>query len=481
MPKSRKNSQKLKDKITRGQVKKRVLDWIYGEDPHGASGGNIPFLGPSIGANAPEMTGERAIGELQKEGLPDNFLDYSRVVRDASEAVDRGEKPKEAIKYAKEKAKGRWLDQRSPSIDKYVSPEEEDKIRSSWAKRKGDIAMKGVSLEGRKKINQQEDTMTKIEPEVSADERARRNKIIEQLWKESGTTIADKDPKDWTEEELREIMRERMNSKDEARKKELFNREREWFAHHFGDQEIGYDETGKMKQPKPIRPIGKTPVPTKTPDGKELGEALQYLIGSVSPSSQHVHRILPYRPYEGRVPDEVTGEQVTPTVMPDEANETNIVRAMQSGLNILSGQKNPSPLPGASKTPKLKEDGIVGPKTAQAMKKAVMENGTPKVAEALALGKVKETVKDAKTNGAQNLAEELSATFSPLIGNAKSPKEGFQPEGLALQDTLNDLGANLKDDGIVGPKTQAAFEQVAKTQDTDEIVNRFAHNLGFDF
>ncbi len=353
-----------------------------------------------------------------------------------------------------------------------------DKIRSSWAKRKGDIAMKGVSLEGRKKINQQEDTMTKIEPQVNADERARRNKIIEQLWKESGTAIADKDPKDWTEAELREIMRERMNSKDEARKKELFNREREWFVHHFGDQEIGYDETGKMKQPKPIRPVRKKPVPTKTPDGKELGEAFEYLIGSVSPISRPVHRMLPYRPHEGGIPNEDAGGQVKPAIMP---NEANIVRAMQSGLNVLSGQKNQSPLPGAPKTPMLKEDGIVGPKTAQAMKKAVMENGTPKVAEALALGKVKETVKKAKTNGAQNLAEELSATFSPLIGSAKSPKDGFQPEGLALQDTLNDLGANLKDDGIVGPKTKAAFEQMAKTQDVDEIVNRFAHNLGFDF
>jgi len=478
MPKSRRNSQKLKDKITRGQVKKRVLDWIYGEDPHGASGGNIPFLGPSIGANAPEMTGERAIGELQTEGLPDNFLDYSRVVRDASEAVDRGEKPKEAIKYAKEKAKGRWLDQRSPSIDKYVSPEEEDKIRSSWGKRKGDIAMKGVSLEGRKKIKQQEDTMTKIEPQVSADERARRNKIIEQLWKESGNTIADKDPKDWTEEELREIMRERMNSKDEARKKELFNREREWFAHHFGDQEIGHDETGKMKQPQPIRPIRKKPVLTKTPDGKGLLDAFEHLVTQIPPSSGPVNRILPYRPNEGQIPNEGAGGQLKPALMP---NEANIVRAMQSGLNVLSGQKNQSSLPGASKTRMLKEDGIVGPKTAQAMKKAVMENGTPKVAEALALGKVKETVKDAKTNGAQNLSGELRATFAPLIGNAKSPKDGFQPEGLALQDTLNDLGANLKDDGIVGPKTQAAFEQVAKTQDTDEIVNRFAQNLGFDF
>jgi len=328
--------------------------------------------------------------------------------------------------------------------------------------------------------------MTKIEPQVSADERARRNKILEQLWRESGATIADKDPKDWTEAELREIMRERMNSKDEAHKKELFNREREWFAHHFGDQEIGYDETGKMKQPQPIRPIRKNPVSTKTPDGKELGEALEYLVGPVSPSE--LEQMQSDTVYLGGSPnfEESTGTYRRPPgtgIVPikGENDEAHIVRALQSGLNLLNGQKNQSPLPGAPKTPMLKEDGIVGPKTSQAMKKALMKNETPKVAEAMALGKAKETVKKAKTNGAENLAEELGATFSPLIGNAKLPKDGFQPEGLALQDTLNDLGANLKDDGIVGPKTKAAFEQIAKTKDADEIVYRFAHNLGFDF
>ncbi|WP_135079841.1 hypothetical protein [Terasakiella sp. SH-1] len=161
--------------------------------------------------------------------------------------------------------------------------------------------------------------------------------------------------------------------------------------------------------------------------------------------------------------------------------EDEIVKGIQSGLNFLSNKDNQSPLPKALKQPKLKEDGVLGPKTSLGLKKALVDKGTGKVSEALALGQFKETVKKAKKGGMHNLAGELGVTFEPLLPQKKSPKPGFQPEGLALQDTLNDLGANLKDDGIVGPKTTDAFMQVVKAKDEDEIVNQFAHNLGFGF
>lgn len=300
---------------------------------------------------------------------------------------------------------------------------------------------------------------------------ALRKWIMEQIEKEGGNLGGVKLPRDWTEKELLENMSKREKEKNEGRRKEMMEREREWFDHYYSNGEVQYDETGKMIQPRPIRPVPREPVTVKDKDGADITDALKKLLDQMPAELQDDYVTLD--PME-------RGQEPVGAKEPSQGDAKQMVKKIQSGLNILSGKKNQAAGPASGKTAMLKEDGIIGPKTAQGLQKALVKEGTGKVSEALALGQFKETVKKAKTAGPQNLAAELGATFSPLIGNAKSPKQGFQPEGLVLQDTLNDLGENLMDDGIVGPKTQAAFGRVAKSKPEDEIVAQFAHNLAFD-
>ncbi|MDV7341767.1 hypothetical protein RYZ26_19355 [Terasakiella sp. A23] len=253
-------------------------------------------------------------------------------------------------------------------------------------------------------------------------------------------------PQDLTEAELKELMKAREKASN-TEKQAMMDREREWFEYYYGINPVEFDDTGKMIQPQPVRSMPKQPSPIKTIEGQDLEAAVSAVIDQ----------------------------------LPQEKEEGDVVKGIQSGLNMLTNKDNQSPLPGAAKQVKLKEDGVAGPKTSFGLKKALVEKGTGKVAEALALGQFKEVVKKAKKEGPQNLADELSQTFSPLLPKKKSPKEGFQVEGLALQDTLNDLGANLKDDGIVGQKTSDAFTQIVKKTDEDDLTGRFAYNLGFDF
>ncbi|WP_165602607.1 hypothetical protein [Candidatus Terasakiella magnetica] len=314
-----------------------------------------------------------------------------------------------------------------------------------------------------------------------------------------------KPPKDWTEAELKEAMKEREKvSGPDVR--DMMLREREWFDHYYGNTPVEFDETGKMVQPKPVRRVPTQPVPIRTADGKEIDAAIEEIIARLPQSDGDEGDVrispieggvdLPIHPPKSGLPEQpgiqpVPGmpdmkkpipgdDNPTHTILPIK-EEGEIIKGIQSGLNFLSGKKNNTPLPNVSKTVKLKEDGVIGPKTSFGLKKALVDNGTNKVSEAIALGQFKETVKKAKKQGPQNLAGELGATFKPLLGTQKPPKEGFQPEGLALQDTLNDLGANLKDDGIVGPKTEEAFGQIVKAKDEDEIMDKFGFNLGFDF
>src|SRR3546814_18743773 len=71
-------------------------------------------------------------------------------------------------------------------------------------------------------------------------------------------------------------------------------------------------------------------------------------------------------------------------------------------------------------------------------------------------------------DSADGLRDEAHAAFAPLFGGGLSPHAGSrskQPWGLALQDTVNDLGTEafdksrwtpLRDDGWIGPKTTDA-------------------------
>ncbi|MDV7340956.1 hypothetical protein RYZ26_15220 [Terasakiella sp. A23] len=505
---------KAKDKLIGGAIKKKIFEWAYGKDRYGINGGNIGPLGPSIGTNGPETTGERAIDELRSEGVPEKYLDYNQVVSDADNAIRRGDSPEKAIRYAKQKAKGRWLEQR-------FRPQrmQSHQSMSSQSVQPGmvtDMRYRGDDAVPSKGKNNPQDVV--LPAVMTPTVIAMRKQLEEQLKGSSEDDLQIKHPKDWTQEELLAAMKERERISDPVMKDQMFRREREWFENAYGNQEVEYDETGKMKQPKMRGPVYAHPTPMKTKDGQDLHAGISQIvdqaIGGVGSPIEGIN--LPFYDEEkgGWVqfdpmtggynkvpagPAQEKGREPHPTdyvklpyehMQPGEIDESvpvitkkapDVVKGIQSGLNMLTNKQNQSPLPGAVKQVKLKEDGVAGPKTSLGLKKALVENGTGKVAEAVAMGQFKEVVKKAKKEGPQNLADELSQTFSPLLPKKKSPKDGFQMEGLALQDTLNDLGAGLKDDGIVGPKTTDAFTQAAKKTDEDDLINRFAYNMGFNF
>ena len=489
---------KIPSKMLGSQAVRLITD-------NGHSAGTIPILGSVNETNVDQKKMDKVRSRLRYEGVPIEYADYRDVGPDLHEAREQGMDEDQAHNYAVQKAKGRMLDLRpSARRTRGMSAQSINTQPQSYTQ------YQDVMYQGDKTMPKQANDLPEdmILPAVQMPEMIEiRKKIKEQIINNDDDGKSLKHPRDWTQEELRDAMRERERANDNAKKKEMFEQERKWFEANYGTGDVLYDDTGQMIPPQPIRNIPKTPTVIKMKDGQNIDDAVDDVLGKLLIGGNDV-AILPGQPQvndgepmTGKPIGTVEGqpafdlEKMLQEASPEEIAELNkkkystepvapikgekeVVKGMQSGLNILTSMQNQSPLPNIPKIAKLKEDGVVGPKTSFALKKALVDNGTNKVSEALALGQFKETVKKAKNEGPQNLAGELGATFGPLLPKKKAVE---QPEGLALQDTLNDFGANLKDDGIVGPKTEDAFGQIAKTKDEDELVNQFGYNLGFDF
>src|SRR3546814_11494125 len=92
----------------------------------------------------------------------------------------------------------------------------------------------------------------------------------------------------------------------------------------------------------------------------------------------------------------------------------------------------------------LKVDGVFGPKTKDALRRAVAGFGRANVENGMALARFDKFARQAQArDSADGLRDEAHAAFAPLFGGGLSPHAGSrskQPWGLALQDTVNDLG-----------------------------------------
>jgi len=89
----------------------------------------------------------------------------------------------------------------------------------------------------------------------------------------------------------------------------------------------------------------------------------------------------------------------------------------------------------------------------------------------------------------RKLGATIGKAFGPLfrpLGTAL-PKQG-RGENLAFQATVNDLGPKvfepdafkpIREDGLIGPKTETAFNAVLPAAGPDRFTSRFGHNLGF--
>lgn len=253
---------------------------------------------------------------------------------------------------------------------------------------------------------------------------------------------------DWTEDEQVRLGRHifRMPQGDPARDR-LATRRRDWFSHVFGDATARLDETGRTIEPRPLRPVPHEPRPASLPDGRSLTEGLE-----------RTARLLGGRALE-----------------PDGAARG--VKALQAGLNLTN------PL---ISTPRLKEDGVLGPKTRLGIKQALVSRGTGGIAESLALGRFRDF---AASGRHADLAEETDANVGGLFRNPEKPlaPRAARPESMALQQSLNELGPKalgaawtpLKEDGWIGPKTTDAFTRLAKAGDPDELTRSIGSFLGF--
>jgi hypothetical protein len=210
-----------------------------------------------------------------------------------------------------------------------------------------------------------------------------------------------------------------------------------------------------MIDPKPVNAIPEKPKPLATADGNPLNDALRR-IG---------HNILKNAKKDGLFA---------------------AVKPLQGGINILADNAKAAPHP----FPKLKQDGVFGPKTRSGLRGAVKALGTPKVEEGLALGRFNQFARDGRKDGFRGLAEATEKSFAPLFRDSAKPPLRFTDriEAATLQETLNDLGGTqfgrdafkpLKLDGDIGAKTTDSFSQIENALGPEPLTKRFGEFLGF--
>ncbi len=258
----------------------------------------------------------------------------------------------------------------------------------------------------------------------------------------------------WTEGEMKDVLGHAQAGfrgwrSGDTQKALAYEKVQDWHTHVYGDDEQTYDG-GKPVEPVARVVLPEQPTPPRTPQGEDLYQA------------------------SGRI-----GQRVADAAGLD--GVVDAVKGLQRGLNMLGRQPMPKRSeawgPYTRQAPLL-EDGQYGPRTDFALKNAVGRFGTSKVENALALGRFNTFARDAqKTGNVDGLETRTHAVFGPLFrdpSDAKAPKV----EAGVLQETLNGLGADLKVDHWIGPKTTAAFGRVLQDEDADSFTSAFGKGLG---
>ena len=266
-----------------------------------------------------------------------------------------------------------------------------------------------------------------------------------------------KKPEDWTEGEVREVMKERLRlPMNNPERPSLWNSEKKWFKHFYGDAPAKADEFGKIADPQPIRRMIGKPLDAKTSDGRPLSK-------EISRFSKHLSG--------------AAGDVPAP----------ELVKSLQSGLNTLGmskrwNSKNAPGLAGGGRM--LKEDGVFGPKTRGGLKTAMARLGRPKLEEGAALGRFGTFAASNRPRSFRDLRDTTERSFGPLFRNPG--ERGDKLESTTLQETLNDLGPKhlgsftpLKLDGDIGPRTFDAFSRINKAAGPRSLTERFGSFLGF--
>lgn len=256
-----------------------------------------------------------------------------------------------------------------------------------------------------------------------------------------------KDPERWTEGEMRAVMASdtywRAGDPERAAVQNAVTR---WHDRHYGTGPMRRDAPGRGISSGPVRTPADKPAPLTDGRGQALGQALARAADGVARQAKQV-------------------------------GVGQAVNALQAGMSLLSGAELP-----------LKRDGVMGPKTKTRLRQTVTKGGAGRVAEASALGRIRNTVAGRRQGGSgRSLDKAVTRTVGPLY---EKPDEVESRIGKptnwkrAFQDTVNDSlaeagqGSQLKTDGILGPKTSSAFTQAVQAEGPDRFANRFGDNLG---
>ena len=276
-----------------------------------------------------------------------------------------------------------------------------------------------------------------------------------------------KQPRDLTEAEVRRIAERRLALPAGDEKDALYALEQAFFEDVYGSEQATTDGTGRLTAPAPKRPVNAAPVPARSADGMELSRAVTRLAERVADIA------------------ETQGSR-------------DAVRFLQQGLTILNQARTAAgPVASRNRPPAdgplfqdLVDDGLPGPKTRTALRRATARLGAPKVEEALALGRFEEALKSLPRGGLPDGIRGAAAeAFAALFRDPdRDMHTGATEEGESLQMAINDIGpallggkdfTTLREDGVIGPKTEAALKRVLAAAGPRRMTEAMGKNLGF--
>lgn len=277
---------------------------------------------------------------------------------------------------------------------------------------------------------------------------------------DSVEAVLEKHPSQWTKTEVQKVQGSSHYSRPGPRQEEVVRAVEGWYDKVYGNDEVRYDQTGRMVEAEP-----KVDVPDKPSDARDANGR---------PLTKGVERIARHLSVGAKSDGDIR----------------HAVLAAQKAYNAMKPHQA------------LKEDGDFGPKSRAALRDAVRLFGPAKVEEGLSLGRFENFAKQVRKIGsAAGLASEMEQSFGPLFQTKSqrgpdwvtpdqprpSAPKAFRPEALALQEVVNELGTEafgskfqpVKEDGWIGPKTTECFYGLAASVEPDKLTKKMAHQLGF--
>ncbi|MGB0683867.1 MAG: hypothetical protein ACPGOV_14230 [Magnetovibrionaceae bacterium] len=328
---------------------------------------------------------------------------------------------------------------------------------------------------------EEDEGLDRLQSNIDGVALSAEHQLVEAFTADDGQSdVLYKRTEDITEDEIEGVMKSdtywESNNPDYLASKEKV---KAFYDLNYGTDPVERDATGRMIDSGPKRKIPTETSPAKAADRKPLSQALGDFAKSLSKALET-------------------------------ATQTDQVKTAQEALNILNNrsQKNGNESP----QPMLAVDGQAGPKTRAALKNTLVQNKPSHVQDSVALASFKPTVQKAAQSGtAHALNQATGKSFGGLFSkpqaqqpNATTPTkpklgsgpttlgrraEQSNPLGLGLQIAVNFAAEDhglfaskavepLKEDGIVGPKTEAAFGKVAKEIGSDDMLDRIGQEMG---